>query len=427
MARNNFDQLAKQYLEEFLAPLGQVTRNLEIPGETKFADIYFTPTTVPDADWGLLGRVVQTACSLEPFHNAPTRQDIRTCLLKLLWVQETDQRKAKQTKEHLKEDDLPRLWILAAKTTRKVLEEAGAFPHPDWPQGVYLLQPLLRTGIIALDELPETPETLWLRILGRGRTLERAIHEVLALPPKHPKRFPTLRLLANWKIRVDLKEIRDVTKRETIMALSQAFLEWEQQVQENSHQEGRQEGRQEGFETGQQRERRSLLSLLLTQRFGPLPEPLQQTLGYLDLDRLEALALSLFNFTEQAEVERWVTEALGSQMLAQWGDRLGKLPVSLQTQLQNQLPRQSLANLNALYQAMADLLDPGAARTETARTETARTETARAETARTETANMDAETAETETEAETSAMRLIEEWLAAASHPSAPVPYRSEP
>jgi hypothetical protein len=397
MARNNFDQLAKQYLEEFLAPLGQVTRNLEIPGETKFADIYFTPTAAPDEDWGLLGRVVQTACSLEPFHNAPTRQDIRTCLLKLLWVQETDQRKAKQNKERLKEDDLPRLWILAAKTTQKVLEEAGAFPHPDWPQGVYLLQPLLRTGIIALDQLPETPETLWLRILGRGPTLERAIYEVLALPPKHPRRAPTLRLLANWKIRVDLKEIHDIAERETIMALSQAFLEWEQKVQENS--------RQEGFETGQQRERRSLLSLLLAQRFGPLPEPLQQALGYLDLDRLEALALSLFNFTEQAEVERWVSEALGSQMLTQWSDRLGQLSVSLQTQLQNQLPHQSLANLNALYQAMADLLDPGVARTETAK----------------------AETAETETEAETSAMRLFKEWIAAASSPSAPMPYSSDP
>lgn len=82
MAQNSFDQLSKQYLEEFLAPIGQVIRNLEIPGEAKFVDVFFNPNpdAIIDPDLGLLGRIIQTTCSLEPFRNPPSRNDIRTCL-----------------------------------------------------------------------------------------------------------------------------------------------------------------------------------------------------------------------------------------------------------------------------------------------------------------------------------------------------------
>ena len=36
MTQSPFDQLAKQYLEEFLSPIGRVDREYEIPGEAKY-------------------------------------------------------------------------------------------------------------------------------------------------------------------------------------------------------------------------------------------------------------------------------------------------------------------------------------------------------------------------------------------------------
>ncbi|MCL6436127.1 MAG: hypothetical protein K6T90_18335 [Leptolyngbyaceae cyanobacterium HOT.MB2.61] len=98
MTQIPFDQLAKQYLEGFLEPLGVVQRNLEVPGEPKYVDVWFTPAdplTEPVNDFGLLYRIAKTPCLLEPFRNAPGRQDIRSCLLKLLWIQEDVKRKAK--------------------------------------------------------------------------------------------------------------------------------------------------------------------------------------------------------------------------------------------------------------------------------------------------------------------------------------------
>jgi hypothetical protein len=102
MAQNPFDQLAKQYLEDFLASLDQVTRNLEVSGEAKFVDFFFNPS--PQAslapDLGLLSRMIQTSCSLEPFRNPPTRNEIRTCLLKLIWLQEEERRNVKKDKRN---------------------------------------------------------------------------------------------------------------------------------------------------------------------------------------------------------------------------------------------------------------------------------------------------------------------------------------
>ena len=95
MTQFPFDQLSKQYLQDLLEPLGTVQRNLEVPGEAKFVDLWFSPA--PNAslqpDLGLLSRIAATPCLLEPFRNAPKRQEVRTCLLKLLWLQEDQQRK----------------------------------------------------------------------------------------------------------------------------------------------------------------------------------------------------------------------------------------------------------------------------------------------------------------------------------------------
>jgi hypothetical protein len=37
-----------------------------------------------------------------------------------------------------------------------------------WLSGVHFLPDALRTAIVAIHQLPQTPETLWLRLLGRG-------------------------------------------------------------------------------------------------------------------------------------------------------------------------------------------------------------------------------------------------------------------
>lgn len=45
MTRQPHDQLAKEYLEELLAPLGEVKTSKDVKSEVQEIDVWFVPTT----------------------------------------------------------------------------------------------------------------------------------------------------------------------------------------------------------------------------------------------------------------------------------------------------------------------------------------------------------------------------------------------
>jgi uncharacterized protein YjeT (DUF2065 family) len=293
MTQVPFDQLSKQYLEEFLEPLETVQRNLEVLGESKFVDVWFVPTT-PLSSWakdlGLLGQIIQSPCLLEPFRNAPSRTEIRTCVLKLIWIQEEQRRKGKQQTQSLQENNLPQLWILAAIASNPVIQDFGRQEQSQWGAGVYVLPKAFRTAIIAINKLPETPETLWLRVLGRGATQKKAIAEVFALPEAHPRRAGILRLLASWKVSIEVKEILDAQDREELMALSQVFLDWEQKT----------------IDQAQKQEAESLVLRQLTRRLGQVMPETETEIRALSLPQLEDLGEALLDFSQPSDLDLWL-------------------------------------------------------------------------------------------------------------------------
>jgi hypothetical protein len=253
MTRTPFDQLSKQYLEEFLEPLGKVERQYEVPGEAKYIDVWFVPNpeSVRVNDLGLLGQMAQKPSLFEPYRDIPSRTEVRVSVMKLVWVQEDERRKAH--KEEIPEDEQPVLWILAASTSQPLLDAANVIIDPAYPTGVYFTADIFKTAIVAIDQLPESPDTLLLRVLGRGRTQKRAIEEVLSLPANAPRKNQILRLVASWKVRMDISELTEFGQQEEIMAMTEAFLTWEQETKDQAQREG------------QQQERRSIALNLLRQ------------------------------------------------------------------------------------------------------------------------------------------------------------------
>jgi len=67
------------------------------------------------------------------------------------------------------------------------LEHFGSSTNAEWGEGVYFL-----------------PDTLWLRLLGKGKTQQQAINEVIAFDNRDPRRSSILKLLANWKISIEI-------------------------------------------------------------------------------------------------------------------------------------------------------------------------------------------------------------------------------
>jgi hypothetical protein len=289
MAKNSFDQFSKQFLEEFLSPLGTVETSLEVAGEPQFVDVYFVPSgqaaKIP-TDLGILDRMVQTPCLIEPFRNQPTPMEVRSCLLKLFQVHGDYHRRAKRKSESLPEGNLPQLWILASSASEALLHKFGAISEET---GVYFLPEALRTAIVSINQLPCDESTLWLRLLGKGRTQEQAIAEVIAFDLGDPRRSSILRLLANWKISIEVTG-QVAEEEELMMALSQAYLEWEQRTEQR----------------GAAQEAQLLVLRQLKRRIGELSPVIQTQIQALSLAQIESLGEALLDFTSVEDLTVWM-------------------------------------------------------------------------------------------------------------------------
>ena len=287
MTRLKFDQFAKQYLEEFLAPFGTVERQHEVSAEPRFVDILFLPApqlTQPP-ELGLLSQIAAAPCLIEPFSTAPTASEVRNCLLKLLLIESDLQRRANRQSGSPSDLALPDFWLLCPSVSAHLPMQLGAQVTAAWGAGVYILADFLQTAVVAINQLPKTEATLWLRLLGRGATQADAIAELLALDRTDPRRNLALNLLVQWRITLEITApINQLTEEDqrAVMALSQAYAEWEQIT--------RQQGLQQGLQQGRQTERRATLELLLRLRFGELDPPLLEL-----LPRLVALPIETYS------------------------------------------------------------------------------------------------------------------------------------
>jgi hypothetical protein len=288
MTQNSFDQFSKQYLEEFLSPYGTIEISREVLGEPLFVDVFFMPAAPAASiaqDLGLLGRIAQTPCLIEPFRNSPTLAEVRNCLQKLFHVHGDMNRRAKQEKKSLSESELPTLWILVTSASKTLLSKANVIEDKSWPTGVYFISELVKTAIVSINQIPQTEDTLWLRILGRGETQQQALTEVLSFNQSDPKRLSILKLLATWKINLELSGELEQEQGLT-MVLSQAYLEWEQQTE--------------------LRGKQSLVLRLLNRRVGVIEPDTEAKVRVLSLSKLEELGEALLDFSQPSDLNQWL-------------------------------------------------------------------------------------------------------------------------
>ncbi|MEM6753233.1 MAG: hypothetical protein AAF630_09715 [Cyanobacteria bacterium P01_C01_bin.38] len=251
--------------------MGSVQIAREVAGEVREVDVWFSPNesidTIEVSRLGLLGRFTATPAILEPFRNAASPTEICSCLLKLLEIRGEYERNAKRDKQKLRENSLPMLWILSPTASQSVLEGFAAVSDEDnWGNGIYFLPRYLRTAIVAIHQLPKTRETLWLRILGKGRVQNTAIDELEALPKNEQLRTRALELLYSLKTTLEISQNIDEEDRELIMRLSPLYT----QRLEEAEQRGEIKGERKGEILGQ----RKVVENLLKIRFGSLDEQL---------------------------------------------------------------------------------------------------------------------------------------------------------
>ncbi|MEG4838221.1 flagellar assembly protein H [Microcoleus sp. B9-D4] len=260
MTRFIHDLFAKEYLEELLSPLGTVNIGRDVTSEVREIDVYFTPSTAAIPEYsetlGLLGKMASTTAIFEPFRNPANVSEICSCLGKLLDVRGELERKFRRENTRYDDAQLPKLWILMPTASKALVDSFNAIPDTEnWMQGIYFLGESLRTAIVAIHQLPETPETLWLRILGKGGVQQRAISQLSALAADDPLRIIALELLYRLQSNLvtDAPQQLEPEERELIMAIAPLFQQQIQAAQQQAREEGLEQGLEEGLERGLER------------------------------------------------------------------------------------------------------------------------------------------------------------------------------
>jgi hypothetical protein len=289
MTRFIHDQFAKDYLEELLKPFGEVQAASQVAGEIREIDVLFTPFPTQTTNvelLGLLGKLATTPAIFEPFRNPASTEEICDCLLKSLEVRGALRRAAKREQTNKTKIEIPKLWILTPTASKNIISGFSETTKPDSLPGIYYLAKSLHAAIVVIHQLPQTQETLCLRLLGRGTVQKRAIDELAALPLNQPYVKITLELLYNLQKNLKINQSSQTEDQELIMRLAPLY----QQDRELAKQEGEQR----------------LIIRLLNRRVGEIDSLLIQKVQALSVEKLEELGEALLDFTSVTDLETWL-------------------------------------------------------------------------------------------------------------------------
>ena len=212
-------------------------------------------------------------------------------------------REARRASNSLSEAELPLLWILSPSCSPRLVEgfEVRLDRSGNWSRGVFFAPEFQKTALVAINQLPVSEETLWLRVLGRNTTQQQAVNELVSLPEGHPFRRNILEILANWRINVAVGENLTSEDRELIMNLSPAYLQWREEAVE--------EGIQQGIQQGMLGAQRMMIENIFRVRFGVLDEELAGAIAPLLQLPSEELTRLLLTLSREEFLERFASNS----------------------------------------------------------------------------------------------------------------------
>jgi hypothetical protein len=285
MSQFPHDRFNKNLLDLRLSPFCEVQTQRKQDPETTFLDIYCVPRRpIPaDVQLGLLAQCIggQTV-AFEPYRNPVELNAIQDCIVKALQMQQ-EERSGANFSMPLQ----PRMWIVTPTLAEAKLAMFGAMvDNTKGVTGIYQLAPGLQTGIIVVHQLPSIPETLLLRLMGKGRVQQAAMAEVAALGADDPYRESLLDLLVSYRMELAAKQNAEPEEQELIMQLSPLYLE--------QLATARQDGQQE------------LVLEQLQGQVGEISMAVMEQIRSLSISQLKSLATALLKFQHPDDLQAWL-------------------------------------------------------------------------------------------------------------------------
>ncbi|HEU4409178.1 MAG TPA: hypothetical protein VFS43_28225 [Polyangiaceae bacterium] len=289
MPRRRHDSLSKDLLTLWLEPLGSVEAPRRVHGEERQLDLLFTarPDRRAPAAYrqhlGLLGRMARGVAALEVFRNACSEYEVLTCVVKRVELYADVRRRARRQRRPAASVPPPHLWALTPSASPALLAAFGARPSGGLPAGFFALPRGFGLTLVAAARLPRTPETLWLRLLGRDRVQQQAFDELGRLPDGHPLRDASVLRVLRWRSEAEREASPSAADRELIMNSERLVQQWEQRLRREGKAEGKVEGKAEGL-------RAAVLDLceVLGIEVGPRRRAQLEAMGLGELEALRA-------------------------------------------------------------------------------------------------------------------------------------------
>jgi hypothetical protein len=154
-------------------------------------------------------------------------------------------------------------------------------------------------GVVVIRELPETPETLWLRGLGKDRILTQAFANISELPPTRRERNDILEVCIKHFKYLSEKSATGLTPEE------EDFMKTMQDI-DTLYKSEMNRARLEGEQRGEVKQGQTLILRQLTRRVGNLSIEVEARVKALPLARLEELGEALLDFTQMGDLLTWL-------------------------------------------------------------------------------------------------------------------------
>jgi hypothetical protein len=207
MDRYKHDRFFKFYIQSLYKTKGETQQNIQVRNDEDLEiDLMFIADRAnlgwQQEDLGLFDRLmkIHPTIVVEHFSGYLEEMDIHKSITRknLYWEpKKKEQVEIIRTHENLKksqrlspeslvkiENQNPFTWILIVHCSEQLLQLFQAQLDSELGAGVYRLPGFLRMGIVVIDRLADSPETLWLKMLGDKESARIAFGSIERLSPE---------------------------------------------------------------------------------------------------------------------------------------------------------------------------------------------------------------------------------------------------
>ncbi len=292
-----YDLLAKLLLSEICEGKGTFGVETEISVSPRRVDFWYRPdekSTIP----GIFGRMLDGGINMvECYQHAPSMTAWRQCVQKQVALQVKLQ------------TDYPWMYVISGGRPTTLIRQGQLLPMQGWPEGFYEGAPVYKARLVVVSELPKQPDTLLLRLLGKGHTLEEASAELRQMPEAAWERATASAVLP--AVRLALQHAQESTMIQPYQDMYEKWVREQRAIGEQiGIERGIERGIEKGIEKGIDEARRksrevtvaTLIELYRT-RFSNTPAALTVALHQIKEDeRLQALVVP-FATRSQEEID----------------------------------------------------------------------------------------------------------------------------